>query len=65
MSPEYLALVDPASFEPVHALTQDALMLIAARLGTVRLIDNASLSPAAPVRTHSATHRQEPAACSA
>jgi len=38
---EYLALVDPASFEPIEeSFTGQALMLVAATVGDVRLIDN-------------------------
>jgi pantoate--beta-alanine ligase len=38
---EYLALVDPASFEPIEeGFTGQALMLVAATVGDVRLIDN-------------------------
>jgi len=52
VSPEYVAVVDPVSFAPQAALTDEALLLIAARLGSVRLIDNAILP--APVRSHEA-----------
>jgi pantoate--beta-alanine ligase len=41
--PEYLALVDPATFEPVAQLDGEALLALAARVGEVRLIDNALL----------------------
>jgi len=44
--PEYVALVEPDTFEPVDALADDALLVLAARVGEVRLIDNAMLSPA-------------------
>ncbi|HLI59792.1 MAG TPA: pantoate--beta-alanine ligase [Solirubrobacteraceae bacterium] len=37
---EYLALVDPATFAPLDELDRDALAVIAARVGPVRLIDN-------------------------
>lgn len=44
--PEYIALVDPDTFEPLeHALAADALLVLAARVGSVRLIDNATLQP--------------------
>ena len=42
---EYLALVDPESFDPVAELAGPALLAIAARVGAVRLIDNAVLEP--------------------
>jgi pantoate--beta-alanine ligase len=44
--PEYVALVEPDTLEPVTALTGEALLALAARVGEVRLIDNAVLSPA-------------------
>jgi pantoate--beta-alanine ligase len=37
---EYLQLVDPATMEHLDELDRDALAVIAARFGTVRLIDN-------------------------
>jgi pantoate--beta-alanine ligase len=67
VQPEYVALVDHETFEPVDALVGevpadqapattapaieapagDALLVLAARVGEVRLIDNAILSPSA------------------
>jgi pantoate--beta-alanine ligase len=44
---EYLELVDPETLEPVAALDGPALLVIAARVGEVRLIDNVTLTPAA------------------
>jgi pantoate--beta-alanine ligase len=44
---EYLALVDPGTLEPVETLDRPALLAVAARVGQVRLIDNAILEPAA------------------
>ena len=46
VEPEYVALVDPETLEPVEALTDAALLALAARVGEVRLIDNAVLRPA-------------------
>ena len=46
IEPEYLALVDPATLAPVEALAAEALLLVAARIGDTRLIDNALLAPA-------------------
>ncbi len=43
--PEYLEFVDPDTLEPVPALTQRALLAVAARIGEVRLIDNVVLDP--------------------
>jgi pantoate--beta-alanine ligase len=41
---DYLALVDPATFEPVDdGASGSALLLVAARVGTTRLIDNMPL----------------------
>jgi pantoate--beta-alanine ligase len=42
--PDYLALVEPDTFTPVKpGYAGDALLLVAARVGTTRLIDNMSL----------------------
>jgi pantoate--beta-alanine ligase len=38
--PEYLMLVDPRTMTPLDEVDRDALAVIAARLGAVRLIDN-------------------------
>jgi pantoate--beta-alanine ligase len=46
VEPEYLALVEPDTLEPVDTLAGEALLAIAARIGTVRLIDNTLLIPA-------------------
>jgi pantoate--beta-alanine ligase len=45
VEPEYVALVDPDTFEPLAELAGDALLVLAARVGAVRLIDNTMLSP--------------------
>jgi len=45
VEPEYLALVEPDTLEPVGTLTGEALLAVAARVGEVRLIDNTLLSP--------------------
>jgi pantothenate synthetase len=37
---EYLSLVDPETLEPLRDLRGDALAVIAARVGSTRLIDN-------------------------
>jgi pantoate--beta-alanine ligase len=47
VEPEYLALVEPDTLEPVDTLTGETLLAIAARIGEVRLIDNATLAPVA------------------
>jgi pantoate--beta-alanine ligase len=46
VEPEYVALVDPETLEPLKQLAGDALLAIAARVGAVRLIDNTILSSA-------------------
>jgi pantoate--beta-alanine ligase len=45
VEPEYLALVDPDTFEPVARLEAPALLAVAARVGATRLIDNELLYP--------------------
>jgi pantoate--beta-alanine ligase len=44
VQPEYVALVDPDTFEPLERLAGGALLALAARVGSVRLIDNAILT---------------------
>jgi pantoate--beta-alanine ligase len=48
VDPEYLALVDPDTFQPVDAVNGRVLVAVAARVGDTRLIDNAlvATSPA-------------------
>ena len=45
LQPDYVAVVDPELLEPLERLDRPARALIAARLGKVRLIDNAPLVP--------------------
>jgi pantoate--beta-alanine ligase len=45
VEPEYLALVDPDTLEPRETLAPETLLAVAARIGDVRLIDNAILHP--------------------
>ncbi len=40
ITPDYLAVVDERTFTPVEEVQRTALMLVAARVGPVRLIDN-------------------------
>jgi pantoate--beta-alanine ligase len=47
IEPEYLALVDPGTLEPVAQLDGPALLAVAAHVGATRLIDNLILEPAA------------------
>jgi pantoate--beta-alanine ligase len=46
IEPDYLALVDPDTFEPRERLDRPALLVLAANVGAVRLIDNLTLEPA-------------------
>jgi pantoate--beta-alanine ligase len=62
--PEYLALVNPETLEPVTKLKQPGLLLVAARVGDTRLIDNTEITPTVPLRLAHATER-EAALCSA
>jgi pantoate--beta-alanine ligase len=45
--PEYLAFVDPDSFEPVQTVDGRVLVVVAARVGATRLIDNTIVETAA------------------
>jgi pantoate--beta-alanine ligase len=47
LEPEYLAIVDPDSFEPIRTAHGRVLIAVAARVGATRLIDNAIVEPAA------------------
>ncbi|HEX6391003.1 MAG TPA: pantoate--beta-alanine ligase [Solirubrobacteraceae bacterium] len=47
VEPEYLALVDPDSFEPVQHVNGRVLVAVAARIGPTRLIDNTLVHTAA------------------
>jgi pantoate--beta-alanine ligase len=47
VTPEYLALVDPDSFEPVTSVNGRVLVAVAARIGATRLIDNTIIQSAA------------------
>jgi pantoate--beta-alanine ligase len=47
VEPEYVAIVDPDTFEPLEGLLdRPGLLVLAARVGEVRLIDNSLLDPA-------------------
>lgn len=45
IEPDYLAFVDPATLEEVGAVTRPTLLLTAAVVGEIRLIDNVLLTP--------------------
>lgn len=62
---EYLALVDPATLEPVAQLEEPALLAVAARVGSTRLIDNVALAPAVHPTFSSPNAREAQAICSA
>jgi pantoate--beta-alanine ligase len=47
VEPDYLALVDPDSFEPVENVNGRVLVAVAARIGATRLIDNTIIHTAA------------------
>jgi len=66
VAPQYIALVDPDTFEPVAELDGEALLVLAARVGEVRLIDNETLVPAsAENRAPRAAGKEAIATCSA
>jgi pantoate--beta-alanine ligase len=46
VEPEYLELVDPDTLEPCDELAGESLLVLAARIGETRLIDNVLLRPA-------------------
>jgi pantoate--beta-alanine ligase len=45
VEPEYLALVDPKTLEPVKTVDATVLVAVAAKVGGTRLIDNTILTP--------------------
>jgi pantoate--beta-alanine ligase len=47
VEPEYLALVDPDTFQPVQTVDGRVLIAVAARIGATRLIDNTIVHTAA------------------
>lgn len=47
VEPEYLALVDPDSFQPINNVNGRVLVAVAARVGDTRLIDNTIITTAA------------------
>jgi pantoate--beta-alanine ligase len=65
VEPEYLALVNPDTLEPISRLQAPALLAVAARIGSTRLIDNVTLYPAAPSNLNQVNPREAPAICSA
>jgi pantoate--beta-alanine ligase len=47
VEPEYVELVDPETLQPCEELAREALLVLAARVGQTRLIDNTILRPSA------------------
>jgi pantoate--beta-alanine ligase len=47
VEPEYLTIVDPDTFQALDSIEAPALLVLATRVGAVRLIDNILLAPAA------------------
>jgi pantoate--beta-alanine ligase len=64
VEPEYLELVDPDTLEPVDRLERPALLVLAARLGGTRLLDNSIVEPSQPSDIHPMP-RKEALACNA
>jgi pantoate--beta-alanine ligase len=54
IEPEYLAIVAADTMEPVTSIQDDVLVAVAARVGSVRLIDNVPITVSRP--TQSSTH---------
>jgi pantothenate synthetase len=65
VEPEYLALVSPDTLEPVARLDEPALLAVAARVGSTRLIDNVTLHPAVRSTSQQSNPREAQAICSA
>lgn len=63
--PDYVALVDPLTLEPLHRLEGQGLLAVAVRLGPVRLIDNVLLAPAGAPRSPVPAQGKAMAACNA
>ena len=60
VEPEYLALVDPDSFQPVSTVNGRVLVAVAARVGDTRLIDNALFQTVGDDPTRASTVTKEP-----
>ena len=59
---EYLSLVDPETMEPLRELHRDALAVIAARVGSTRLIDNVLITDIRTIDNEVATRLRAPTA---
>lgn len=64
VEPEYVELVHPGTLEPVTHVDEPALLLLAARVGSTRLIDNVTLCPTARPTVQHPTPREAQATCS-
>jgi pantoate--beta-alanine ligase len=60
VEPEYLALVDPDSFQPVESVDGRVLMAVAARIGAIRLIDNTIITTTAATPDGAPTTQEVP-----
>jgi pantoate--beta-alanine ligase len=60
VEPEYLALVDPDSFQPVDSVNGRVLVAVAARVGHTRLIDNALIQTSGGDPERAPTITKEP-----
>ncbi len=61
--PDYAAVADPVSLSPVGSIEGEVRLLVAARIGSVRLIDNlAARPPPSAARPESAAARPAPSA---
>jgi pantoate--beta-alanine ligase len=63
VEPDYVALVDAETFQPLVSLDRDAVLAVAARVGGVRLIDNLPLL--SPAENRSNPKREAVVTCSA
>jgi pantoate--beta-alanine ligase len=63
IEPEYLALVDPQTLDPLERVEGPALLAVAARFGETRLIDNLMLNPV-PGSPHDSREREATTRCS-
>ncbi len=59
---EYLSLVDPETMEPLRELHEDALAVIAAKVGSTRLIDNVLITDVRTIDNEVATRLRAPTA---
>jgi pantoate--beta-alanine ligase len=65
VEPEYVAFVDPDTFESLAEIGERGLLAVAARIGGVRLIDNEILQPDGAPRPASNPRGEAVSACSA